>query len=568
MGLLHAFPRLRRTLVCLRLASFSMALAVGAGRAVAQQGASEEAAFAAAWKPIDPDQRATALAAFLRQFPSGARSHMASHLLLDAYLDSASDHAAEIHKLGQARIASEPAGLERWLAQAHLADSLANAGNNGTNLADAKTWASDAVSALTREAYQRQNVLLQQRYKLPPLTPGQVHRQFANDRATVLAALANVQLRLDAPAAAAPLLAEATRLDPHAGEVLRLCGELALQQKHPQQALAAFMEASAVIRLAPRWQAQMLALFTEREHTSPAVLDERIDGIYRSLYPPVFALPRRPLPAGGHPVLLELFTGSDCEPCAGPDLAVDSLLGSYARKDLIVLEYDQHIPRPDPLANPDSVDRAAFYAAEATPEAFLDGAPADLLGSSRADVENIVVGLGDQLEGVAVLPSGLRLSIDAETGDSGQLKISAGLKLHPGSAGPTPTPSTGDVSLRSLQRAVLYLALAEDDVRYPGQNGVRFHRMVVRALRQVPAATLLGSPAQPARFTLDPAELDRRQGAYLSDYELHNDRLGPSPSPLTNVPIRTDHLAVVAWVQDPGSRHVLQSVFAVVPPPR
>ena len=88
--------------------------------------------------------------------------------------------------------------------------------------------------------------------------------------------------------------------------------------------------------------------------------------------------------------------------------------------------------RPDPLANPESVDRAAFYAAEATPEAFLDGAPADLLGSSRADVENIVVGLGDQLEGVAVLPSGLRLSLDAETGDSGQLEISAGLTLHPG----------------------------------------------------------------------------------------------------------------------------------------
>ncbi len=535
-------------------------------RSAATQSASlEGTAYTAALAQTSPTARVSSLEHFLSDFPRGTRRTAAQEQLFETYLTAFPEQVEHIHAIASTQLQATSPGLDRWMEEAHLADLLADVGEHGTDLADAETWAQDAVRSLTEPAYAQQLHRMRTLYGLPALTLRERHLQFGADRARALAALANVRLRQARLAIAAPLLSEAAHLDARSSEIYRLQGELALAQGQKAQALSEFIHASALGILPPAWNGQQLQLFRELEHGDAEALQLRIDAVYRTIHPPLFHLPARQLPGSGHPALLELFTGSDCAPCAGPDLALDSLLGTYSRADLIALEYDEHIPRPDPLATPASVAQAAFYSVGSTPAAFLDGQALQILGGSREDVGNIVVGFADQVESVASLPSGLHLSLAARWANPGELRVTTALaQQSPSNA--AAAAGTGNTSLQALQRAVLNIALVEDDLRYPGQNGVRFHRMVVRALQQTPAMVALVGAAHPSVITFQPAALEAAQGAYLRDYEAHNDRFGAFHFRATDIPLRLDHLAIVAWVQDPTTKHVLQSGFLAVTP--
>ncbi len=530
----------------------------------AQVPSGEQASFSAAVTQTAPDLRIHALQQFLLAYPHASRRSAAQQLLLEAYLNTFPEPTGSIHALATAQIAAASPGVDRWTEEARIADLLANAGEHGADLSDAEVWAQDAVTSMTEPAYRQQMARMQTRYKLSALTPRQLQHQFRSDRAACLAALANVSLRQGQVGRAEPFLQEALRLDPRSSESHRLAGELALVQGQKEKALSALIQANALGPIPTAWRKQEEDLFEEEEHGNVTALEDRIDTAYRAAYPSPFSLPNRQLPPGGHPVLLELFTGSDCAPCAGPDLAVDSLLGAYRRSDLVALEFDEHVPRPDPLATPATVARADFYGVGATPTAFLDGQSVDLLGSSRQDVANIVVNLADQVEDRAPLPSGLHLSLAANWTGANVIHSTAAIAQLP-IAVPAAS-STGDASLRALARAVVNIALVEDDLRYLGKNGVRFHRMVVRALQQAPAVTFLAGLPNPSVISFDPKQIQTEQSAYLSDYEIHNDRFGVFRFPTRELPIRLDRLAVVAWVQDPASRTVLQSAFVAVPP--
>lgn len=74
-------------------------------------------------------------------------------------------------------------------------------------------------------------------------------------------------------------------------------------------------------------------------------------------------------------VLMELFTGAECSPCAPADRAFDILAGSLPHAELIAIQYHLHIPAPDPLANPDAEARAEYYGARGTPSTYFNGRP-------------------------------------------------------------------------------------------------------------------------------------------------------------------------------------------------
>lgn len=525
----------------------------------------EEAAFRAARAQTELPLRIAALSSFLTQYPQSTRRVLAQDALFTTYLASFPDRVLEIHKLAASRIASAEPGIDRWLEQAHVADLLAGAGAHGTDLAAAHDWAAEVVNSMMAIAYRAQLVRMQARYKLPALSAAQIRKQFARDRATSLAALAHVQLQQGQLDQARTVLDEAYRLDPLSVEVNWLRADLALALGESPRALTAMLRANALGPLPEVERSRELALFRDLRHQDEAAMEAQIDATYRSLFPPIFTLPKRQLPAGGHPVLLELFTGSDCAPCAGPDLALDSVLGSYTRNDLIGLVFDEHVPLPDPLASPDSLARASFYGVESTPTAFLDGRPLDVLGGSRDDVENIVVAMGEEIEQQALLASGLKLDAAIQTTPTGTLQVQLLLAHHavPPSAA---LETTGNTGLQALQHAEVFVALLQDDLRYTGKNGIRFHRMVVRALQSQPALTLLSSaPASP--LTFDPHAIEQAQTTYLTDFEHSNDRFGMFQFATTRVPIDAAHLAVVAWVQDTRTRQVLQSTFALAPSP-
>ncbi|MGI4827660.1 MAG: tetratricopeptide repeat protein, partial [Janthinobacterium lividum] len=310
----------------------------------AQQQAQDRQAFAAARAIKDPAQRVKALRQVAADYPGTGLAHQAAMLTLDADLQSFPERTEEIHGLAMADVRDTAAGFERWSEEARIADLLASAGPSGADLPDAHTWAYDAVQALTEERYRRQMAAMQVKYKLDRLTPKQLHANFSKIRASFLAALANVDLREKSVEGADQALAEAYRLNPLSSEVSSLRGQLALARHADREALDDFEHAAAEGDLQQPWRSQMLELYKELGRGDEAGLNAEVDSLYGKLFPPAFTLPPRTLAAGGHTVLLELFTGAGCEPCVAPDLAVESLLGSYTRQDLVVLEFDEHIP--------------------------------------------------------------------------------------------------------------------------------------------------------------------------------------------------------------------------------
>ena len=542
----------------------------------AQQGAGDRQAFAAARAIKDPAQRVQALTHLAADYPGTGVAHQAASLALDTDLQSFPERTAEIHALAAADVNNTAAGFERWSEEARIADLMASAGPNGADLPDAHRWASEAVQALTEGSYHRQMTAMQAKYKLDRLTPKQLHADFVKTRASFLAALANVALREKDTAAADVALTEANRLDPLSSEVSSLRGQLALARGTDREALDNFERAEAEGDLKEPWRGEMARLAKKLDGSDESALNVAVDALYSKLFPPPFALPPRKLPAGGHTVLLELFTGSGCQPCVAPDLAVESLLRSYTRQDLVVLEYDEHIPQPDPLANPDSVSRAALYRVGTTPEAFLDGAELPVVGAARGDVENVVVEFADQLEARAAEPSPVQLVLTAVRGTAGDIKVEATLTLQ---ATQTPSLATPQTPLVSASRPnvtgglpahpVLRFALVQDGIRYSGENGIRFHRMVVRAMAKVAAPDLTAAGAGGTSPTVGtsfrPAEIAQDEITYLNAFEKGNERFGSVHFLTKDIPIQPDRLAVAAWLEDPASHGVLATAYAPVP---
>jgi hypothetical protein len=308
-------------------------------------------------------------------------------------------------------------------------------------------------------------------------------------------------------------------------------------------------------------------------------------------------------------VLLELFTGSACPPCVGGDLAVEGLLQAYPRSEFIALAFDQHIPEPDPLTNPDSLARAELYGVDSTPNYFIDGiAPKSFYGGDRGDSKELYEKLTKVVDGEAGLESGVQLKLTADAAAGGTVHAQASVtlpseeaiekaiaakpkveeppkaeeaakpaasakpakkdkKAKPAAAPATPATGGTTTAAKPEEPAkphlVVNFALVEDDVRYSGENGVRFHRMVVRSLAK-PAdggfeAHADGTLSFDASF--DPAAISKALTTYLDGFEEQNDRFGKIKFLTKDMTMQPGHLAVAAWVQDTLSHKVLQAAL-------
>ena len=552
--------------------------------AQATEAAQDREAFRTARAVAEPRERLDALLAFAQEFPESALRPRATALALETALGSLPGQTGpmqqiqQIHQLAAQQIADAPQGLERWIEEARVADELASAPPAGVDLPDALRWAQAALGALTPESFRRETAATQRRYHLPPLNAREMHRDYVRNRVIFLAALANVRLREAKPEQAEPLLGEAYAMDPLSSEVNELRGQLALSRHEDREALESLERAEATGALPAPWYAQMLRLYAENGGSGGrAGLEDQLDALYARLYPNLYTLPPRRVPAGGHTALLELFTGAGCEPCVAPDLAVESLLRSYGRADLAVLEYDENIPRPDPLTSPASETRAAVYRVGDTPEAFLDGVSLPVAGSNRGDVENVVVGFAEELEDMAAQPSPLRLTLQMTAGGGivaahGTVGLEGlkGLERRKGLEAPSPAGAA------LPGRPTVHVALVQDHMRYSGENGVRFHRMVVRALAPETPVHLPAPGDERSRSTQDNAStqavevrfnlqaLDGSLRAYLDGYEQANERYGQVRFLTKDLPLDPAQLRVVMWVQDAVTHHIFQAASAVL----
>jgi hypothetical protein len=276
------------------------------------------------------------------------------------------------------------------------------------------------------------------------------------------------------------------------------------------------------------------------------------------------------------------------------------LLEAYQKNEVVALSFDQHIPEPDPLTNPDSVDRAKEYELYGTPTFVFDGGKPKAGGGGRTEAEKLYKKFASAADALVDEPTGVGLQLTASRGAGGQVEAHANVTVGDAQAikadaqaikakldakakadadaaakdapkkkklakAPAPTATAKAADADAAPKLVVNFALVEDGIRYSGENGVRFHRMVVRALAK-PADS--GFPVEMSKTatvdaTFDPAAISAKLSEYLTQYEKSNDRFGPIKFISKDTAMQPDHLAIAAWVQDTATHRVLQS--AIVP---
>jgi thiol-disulfide isomerase/thioredoxin len=255
------------------------------------------------------------------------------------------------------------------------------------------------------------------------------------------------------------------------------------------------------------------------------------------------ALPFRPKPFThpkhwrGKTVMVEVFTNSENPLCLASDLAVSALSEAYPARYLAVLEYHVPLPRPDPLMNPAAEMRRDQYRVTTTPTAVIDGGTRIFGGGTRAMAESRFEQLKAQIDAWLPEEPDLRLKARAvRTGD----RIEAETSFKRGRPG-----------------ADHYVALVQARERLKGSSGTILHRLIVRSLVQI-------DPARDKTVVFDLAGIERTNEAFLAEFERTGARTPGFTFPDRRTAIDREGLRVVYFVQDMGSRRILNAVVAEV----
>jgi hypothetical protein len=202
--------------------------------------------------------------------------------------------------------------------------------------------------------------------------------------------------------------------------------------------------------------------------------------------------------------------------------------------ELVVLNYHNHVPGPDPLTSTDSEERATFYQVQGTPAVFINGAPMPNVGGFFLPemIEGSYRTLLPAVDHFLKTSTDVAIDAKAEAAD-GKLKVEV---------------SVNGLAENVLPNVRLRLALVEENVEFTAPNGIRRHSMVVR--------TMLGSPKgisakQGAlKYSLPDmplAELKARQLGYLYSYE-QGKRMQFAKKPADLKPL---HLVAFVQVEQP-----------------
>jgi hypothetical protein len=276
-----------------------------------------------------------------------------------------------------------------------------------------------------------------------------------------------------------------------------------------------------------------------------APLDEALDAAFRT-EAESFAVP----PFAGRTgksnrlVVVELFTNAHSPACVSAEVAGDALLRRYRPTEVFCLRYHLSDFDPDPLANPATAARAAYYGVTSSPSLFVDGRRGPALAGFRSQAESRFTALVKRLDEAVEVPARatLRLEVTRPAPDKVHIGVTAAL--------------TADAPVDARVR--LRLLLAENEMRYAGSNGHRLHRHVVRAF----PGGIEGLPSKDGKVTQDLTvnltDLARDLDTFLT--KAAQDR----PFPDGDRPRASSQLEVVALVQDDATKEVWQAAVAAV----
>lgn len=379
-------------------------------------------------------------------------------------------------------------------------------------------------------------------------TTKQIRRQRARNEDT----LGRIYLKQGRVKDAKAHLKKALTNDPELTTTLIALGQIAEQDRHHKEALEYFSSAAVKSSLKKPDRQLMEGAYRATHNDSLAGLEDLLDDKYRKLNAGMhFDHYQASAKRTNRIALAELFTGSGCGPCVAADLGFDGLIERYSRKDVVVLVYHLHIPLPDPMTNPATVERGKYYAVPGTPTPVVDGFKLPSAGGSREMTKGFFDRVTPKIESQLESPAQAQITL---TGTLEGDLIKANVTVDEVKA------PAADLKLQ--------IALTEEEIRYTGENGIRFHPMVVRSLggKDANGFALTGSAPTKVEWTFDVKAMSAEIKKYLDSYEQQGHRGDTFTFSEKKFQIDPNKLSLVAFVQNMKTKEVLQTVYIKLSP--
>jgi thiol-disulfide isomerase/thioredoxin len=514
-------------------------------------------AYNEAAKLADPEKKIAALEKLRTDFPATRYAALADSLIFSTLIEKMPQQTDRIRKSARAIFAKSVA-WDKTASKGHAFATTANRGSTATRIADqlaagglllkdAGSYARKGLAALRQNVWmaERRESYAKMKMKIP--AQEELAREFAEIRAARLGTLGRVEMQLGRTAEARKLLEESYAVTQDDVKVAAALGEMAANAGDDAKA----MDYLIPVRLsghAPDSANQTFETLYRKGHNgSLDGLEAMLDTEYHKRFPnPIHLEAYKPTEKrSGRVVLAEVFTGSGCPPCAGADVAFDAALEHYARQDLAVVMYHVHVPRPDPMTIAENTARYESYGKNGVPAYAIDGKKT-VGGQSRDMAREVFEKFRKDLE------------TDLETAAEARVKIDAG--LHGGTV--KVSAAVDNVKSDSTDLKVRIL-LIEKEIRHLGENGIRFHPMVVRAFGgdkgEGYKIEANGKGTFDASFDLE--AIGKDIGKQLDEYEAKGHRGETFKFTAKKDQINRAGLAVVVFVQDDKTKHVLQAGY-------
>jgi len=522
-------------------------------------------AYQEASRITNPAEKIAALEKFKKDFPDSPSVTSADMSILSTLASKMPDQTARIQQTAKTILNGAKDKKEKGSLSAQIADSLLT---NHVLLNDAEKYARTSVDSMKQaEFIADQKAQFAKRAAArkgngdspEPPTDQELIKRFNQSRAARLAILGRIEFELDKTPAAVKVLTEAHAADRNLPGAEGTLGEIAVQKGDYAKGLEYLVSARLAGQAAPSTVAALNTAYSKTHSGttsggSTAGLDELLDAEYHKRFPnPLHLDAYRPNDKRSDRVVLaEVFTGGGCPPCVGADLAFDAAMERYARKDLIVVMYHQHVPRPDPMTNSDTQARSKYYDVKGVPTYVIDGATVRFNGAGRDGTKSVWEHIQPPIEKDLDSPAEEKIDINASAAGN-SVKVTAAVAA---------------VNNESKDLKI-HILLLEKEITYSGENGIRYHPMVVRAMggtHDDGFALAPGAPMSVEQYW-DLDTLSASLKTQLDNYEAKGHRGNAFKFIEKKYQIDRANLAVVVFVQDAKTKHVLQSAFVDLNPP-